>query len=84
MLLPHVAAYNRPTLDGRAADEAARVEELYRQIGFEASFRAGELSAGDAGRMVTAALGNPFLANNRRAAGKRDLRALLASAGAPL
>jgi alcohol dehydrogenase class IV len=84
VLLPHVAAYNRPVLDGRAAEEAARVDDLYREIGFEAGFAAGELSADDAGLMVSAALGNPFLANNRRAAGADELRALLASAGAPL
>jgi alcohol dehydrogenase class IV len=84
VLLPHVAAYNQPALDGAAAEEAARVEDLYREIGFEARFAPGELSADDAGLMVTAALGNPFLANNRRAAGAGELRTLLASAGAPL
>jgi alcohol dehydrogenase class IV len=84
VLLPHVAAYNRPALDCHAAQEAARVEDLYREIGFQASFAAGELSADDAALMVTAALGNPFLANNKREAGPDELRALLASAGAPL
>jgi alcohol dehydrogenase class IV len=84
VLLPHVAAFNGPALAGEAAAEAARVDELYREIGFQARFADGELSAGDAELMVAAALGNPFLANNARAAGEAELRALLAQAGAPL
>jgi alcohol dehydrogenase class IV len=82
VLLPHVAAFNRPALEGRAAEEVGRVDELYREIGFAARFAPGEVSTDDADLMVTAALGNPFLANNRREAGADDLRELLARAGA--
>jgi alcohol dehydrogenase class IV len=82
VLLPHVAAFNLPALRGPAADQAGRVDELYREIGFRARFERGEVSAGDAELMVTAALGNPFRANNRREADAEDLRALLVEAGA--
>jgi alcohol dehydrogenase class IV len=84
VLLPYVADYNRPVVAAEAAPQVAGVRELYDRIGFEASFAPEELSAADAGLMVAAALGNPFLANNRRAAGEAELRDLMAQAGAPV
>ena len=71
VLLPHVARFNGggEELDG-----------LYSEIGFEARFRPGELSARDLDAMVAAAMCNPFLANNARESEEADLRAILARA----
>jgi len=84
VLLPYVADYNLPALNGRAAEHAGAVRELYAQIGFDAAFADGELSRDDAELMVTAALANPFLPNNAREAGEPELRSLMAQAGAPI
>jgi alcohol dehydrogenase class IV len=82
VLLPHVAAFNRPVLDGPAARALDGLGELYATIGFDARFAPGEVTAADAELMVTAALGNPSRENNRRPAGADDLRELMAVAGA--
>jgi alcohol dehydrogenase class IV len=82
VLLPHVAAFNRPALDGPAARALDGLDELYATIGFDARFAPGEVTAADAELMVTAALGNPFRENNRRPADADDLRELMAVAGA--
>ena len=82
VLLPHVAAFNRPALDGPAAGALDGLDELYATIGFDARFAPGEVSAADAELMVTAALGNPFRENNRRRADADELRELMAVAGA--
>jgi alcohol dehydrogenase class IV len=71
VLLPHVARFN-------GAGEP--LEALYEEIGFEARFRPGELSAGDVDAMVAAAMSNPFRANNARESSEADLRAILARA----
>jgi alcohol dehydrogenase class IV len=84
VLLPHVAAFNRPCVGGAAASQIGALDALYRAIGFDASFARDELSAGDAELMIAAALSNPFAANNVRRAAEADLRELLARAGAPL
>jgi alcohol dehydrogenase class IV len=84
VLLPYVADYNASVLSSAAAEHASGVRDLYAEIGFEPSFAAGELSARDCDLMVAAALGNPFLANNRRDAGEPELRQLMAQAGAPV
>ena len=69
VLLPHVARFNG------AGEE---LDGLYSEIGFEARFRPGELSARDLDAMVAAAMSNPFRANNVRESGEADLRAILA------
>jgi alcohol dehydrogenase class IV len=84
VLLPWVADYNAPVLGRQAAERAAAVRDLYARIDFSPSFADGELSRHDAELMINAALVNPFLANNLRPAAAEDLRALLASAGAPI
>jgi alcohol dehydrogenase class IV len=84
VLLPHVAAFNRPRVGAAAASEIDELEALYREIGFRESFAREELSARDGELMVAAAMSNPFRDNNLRAAGEADLRDLLAGAGAPL
>jgi alcohol dehydrogenase class IV len=83
VLLPHVAAFNEPAL-GRAARPAVdRLADLYEALPFDASFAPGDLDAADTDGMVEAALLNPFSANNVRPAEERDLRRILAAAGAP-
>jgi alcohol dehydrogenase class IV len=84
VLLPWAAEFNRPALSEAAAREVAALPELYDTIGFQPRFADGELSVIDAEAMVGAALRNPFLANNRRAAGEDELRAVMAAAGAPV
>jgi len=71
VLLPHVARFN---------DAGEQLDELYAQIGFEARFRPGELSARDVDAMVAAAMSNPFRGNNVRASDEADVRAILARA----
>ena len=78
VLLPHVAEFNRTVLSEEAAAEIAHLPAFYEQIGFEARFEANV----DPELMVTAALENPFLANNLRSAGEGELRALLDAPGA--
>jgi alcohol dehydrogenase class IV len=84
VLLPHVASFNRDVLPAEALAELEALAGLYERIGFVPAFAAGELTAAGAELMVAAALANPFLANNRRAAGEPELRGLLAAAGAPV
>jgi alcohol dehydrogenase class IV len=84
VLLPHVAAFNQEVVDGAAAEEIACLDGFYDEVGFTARFAEGALSTSDAELMVTAALANPFTANNRRPVGEPDLRAVLAAAGAPV
>jgi len=69
VLLPHVARFNGAEED---------LDGLYAEIGFEARFRPGELSARDLDAMVAAAMSNPFRANNIRESDETDLRAILA------
>ena len=71
VLLPHVARFN---------GAGHELDELYAEIGFEARFRRGELSARDLDAMVAAAMSNPFRANNVRESGETDLREILARA----
>ena len=84
VLLPHVAAFNTPVLDGAATAEIATLPALYEQLGLRDRFAADDLSPQDVELMVAAALANPFLHNNRRPAGEPELRALMAAAGAPV
>jgi alcohol dehydrogenase class IV len=82
VLLPAVAAFNRPALRPLAAAAVDRAESLYGELDFDASFDDGELDASDVDHMVSAALMHDFRANNVRASSEADLRALLASVGA--
>jgi hypothetical protein len=75
---------NHEVLHDAAAAEIACLDGFYDQVGFTARFAQEELSASDAELMVTAALGNPFSAKNRRPVGEPALRAVLAAAGAPV
>ena len=82
VLLPHVAAFNRPQVEAATASEIVELDALYEAIGFHALFAPGELSAHDAELMVGAAMSNPFRANNVRASERAELHAILQSAGA--
>jgi alcohol dehydrogenase class IV len=82
VLLPYVVDFNLPVLDREAAREVLHLPEFYAEIGFAPRFSEGEVSGAEAELMVAAALRNPFLQNNRRLAGERDLRGVLAAAGA--
>jgi alcohol dehydrogenase class IV len=82
VLLPHVAAFNAAVVSPEAAAEMGALGGLYAAVGFEPSFRLGEIGPAGVERMVAAALGNPHRQNNRRPADEDDLRALLARAGA--
>jgi alcohol dehydrogenase class IV len=83
VLLPHVAAFNRRALSPEAVAAVDRLDPLYRQVGFEPRFAAGELTAEQSERMVSAALEHPFAPNNARAASAEDLVQILTAAGAP-
>jgi alcohol dehydrogenase class IV len=83
VLLRAVAAFNRPDLSPTAAAAVDRAERLYDEIEFEASFGDGALDSADVDHMVSAALTHAFRANNIRASSEPDLRAILASVGAP-
>jgi alcohol dehydrogenase class IV len=82
VLLPHVAGFNREFVAGPVVAEIDALAALYEEIGFDARFAAGEVSAAGAEAMVAAAMDNPFRLNNRREAGEDELRELLAAAGA--
>lgn len=83
VLLPAVAAFNRPQLRPAAAAAVDRAQRLYQEITFEPRFGDGTLGAADVDHMVSAALSHAFRANNLRPASEADLRAILASVGAP-
>jgi alcohol dehydrogenase class IV len=84
VLLPWVAEFNGPALTDDVRREIATLGAFYEELGFDPRFSAGELSVADSELMISAALRNPFLANNRRSADEADLRRVLAAAGAPL
>lgn len=77
VLLAHVANFNRPLLRSAAEAEIAKLGALLAEVAFEPRFAPAELSDADAEAMLAAALANPFTANNVRAAGEAELRALL-------
>jgi alcohol dehydrogenase class IV len=81
VLLPHVAAFNRPVLSRDAVAEVDLLEGLYAELAFEPTF---DPAAVDAEAMLTAALHNPFRTNNRRASTPEQLCEILAAAGAPV
>ncbi|HEX4751707.1 MAG TPA: iron-containing alcohol dehydrogenase [Solirubrobacterales bacterium] len=80
VLLPHVAAFNEPSLPEPARREIAHLPRLLERVGFEPRFAPDELDDEGAASMVAAALQNPFTANNLRPADAADLRGLLAAA----
>lgn len=83
ILLPHVAAFNRPALSADVLGEVEQLPELYARVGFEARFDEAQLPADAQTAMVAAAIGNPFKDNNRRPANAGQLREILAAAGVP-
>jgi alcohol dehydrogenase class IV len=83
VLLPHVAAFNVPVVDEETRAEIAALDVLYASLGVRAQWNTGELDSSGAENMVRAALVNPFRLNNRREAGERELRAILAATGIP-
>ena len=82
VLLPHVAAFNRPELSAEARAAADRLAQLYDAIGFAPRFDDGEIGADEVEHMVAAARHHPFHSNNIRPASEADLRGILAAAGA--
>jgi len=82
VLAPHVAAFNREFVAAAVVAEIDALAALYEEIGFEARFGAGVVSAAGTDAMVAAAMDNPFRLNNRREAGEVQLHELLAAAGA--
>jgi alcohol dehydrogenase class IV len=82
VLLPWVAAFNRDALRPQAVAEADRIVPLYEQIGFEPSFRPGELDAEAVASVIQVALASPLHLNNSRHATADELAGLLAGASA--
>jgi alcohol dehydrogenase class IV len=80
VLLPWVAAYNRPAVREAVVAEIDALPALYEAIGFSPRFT--EVDAAGADAMVAAAMESPFRANNVRAAHEAELRELLRAAGA--
>jgi alcohol dehydrogenase class IV len=82
VLLPWVAAFNREALRPQALEEADRIGPLYERIGFEPSFRPGELDGEAVASVIQVALASPLHLNNSRHATAEELVELLASASA--
>lgn len=82
VLLPWVAAFNREALRPQALAEAERVMPFYEQIGFEPTFRPGELEGDAVESVVRVALASPLHLNNSRHATAEELEELLAGANA--
>ena len=82
VLLPHVGAFNLPVVNVETRTEIQRLDDLYRSLGIDGRWRAGEIGPRAAPHMIRAARDNPFRANNRRETSEGDLRALLAATGA--
>jgi alcohol dehydrogenase class IV len=82
VLLPWVAAFNREALRPEALAEADRVLPLYEEIGFEPSFRPGELDGDALASVIRVALASPLHLNNSRHASADELEEILASANA--
>jgi alcohol dehydrogenase class IV len=80
VLLPAVARFNQPAVRADVEHESAKLTALYARIGFTERFAPGELTADGVDAMVSAALANPFRANNRRLAEEADLRAIVSGA----
>lgn len=81
VLLPHVAAFNRPYIRPEVLPMLDRLDGLYEAIGFRASFDADELTWPEAAQMAAVALQNPFHANNARSSSEADLWGILSAAG---
>ncbi len=80
VLLPWVAAFNREALRPQALAEADRIAPLYERIGFEPSFRPGELDDEAVASVIEVALASPLHLNNSRHATAGELAGLLAGA----
>jgi alcohol dehydrogenase class IV len=84
VLLPHVATFTRPAVRPEVKVLIDRVPALYDQIGFEPTFKAGELEPAQVRSMIDIALSGPLNANGIRPARERDLIRILEEAGAPV
>lgn len=80
VLLPAVAEFNRPAIREDVVWAVDGLSVLYDRLGFEPRFGPGELTDAGVDAMVSAALANPFRANNCRVAEADDLRGILGSA----
>jgi alcohol dehydrogenase class IV len=81
VLLPHVAAFNRPYMRPETLPMLDRLDGLYEAIGFSSSFGPDELTWPEAAQMATVALRNPFHVNNVRDSSEADLWGILTAAG---
>jgi alcohol dehydrogenase class IV len=83
VLLPHVAAYNRGSVDDEVAAEIDRLAQLYERIGFDPTFAPGELDEAQAAAMVRIGRASPLHQSNVRQGDADELAQLVAEAGAP-
>ena len=84
VLLPHVAEFNRSVVPPEAIAAIEDMIALYERIEFLPRFDPEELEGSASESMVSAALSNPFLENNRRPMDAGDLRQILIDAEAPI
>ncbi len=82
VLLPHVARFNAEVLPPEGRALLPRIEALYAEIAFDASFPSVTELVVDAAKMVEATRRHPFRENNRRATTDEELAELVVTAGA--
>ncbi|WP_091487198.1 iron-containing alcohol dehydrogenase [Microbacterium pygmaeum] len=82
LLLPHVANFNAQTLAPPARALLPRVDALYTQLGFEASYAVASSDPVPAGVLVRATQGHPFRANNARPSSDEEVAEVALAAGA--
>lgn len=78
VLLPAVAAFNRPVVDMEIQAEIDRLYELYERVRFVPRFQEGEVNQRQADAMIAVALASPLRNNNIRVADEADIREILA------
>jgi alcohol dehydrogenase class IV len=83
ILLPHVAAYNRESVDDAVAAEIDRLPRLYERIGFDPAFAPGEVDEAQAESMARVGYASPLHQNNVRHGEPGELARILVAAGAP-
>jgi len=79
VLLPHVAAFNRPVVSAEARAEIDALDSLYDAVGLEPFWPSAELPPDADELMITAALASPFHRNNQRTSTPDQLRQLVAA-----
>lgn len=77
VFLPHVAAFNMPTLRPEAKKQVQRLDQLYAELDFAPCFKPGEMNAERVELIVAAASEHQFQSNNVRAATDSDIRRIL-------